>query len=56
MALDQRRQQIRDHLETFYGVLALDADRRNRANNDLLRLWTPIIPGPAPRNSCADFP
>src|SRR3954464_10388673 len=48
MALDQRRQQIETILESIpTGVLSLDADRRvSRANNALLRLFTPNYAGP----------
>src|SRR6266404_2483076 len=48
MALDQRRQQIETILESIpTGVLSLDADRRvTRANNALLRLFTPNYSGP----------
>jgi nitrogen fixation/metabolism regulation signal transduction histidine kinase len=48
MALDQRRQQIETILESIpTGVLSLDAERRvTRANNALLRLFTPNYSGP----------
>jgi two-component system, NtrC family, nitrogen regulation sensor histidine kinase NtrY len=48
MALDQRRQQMETILESIpTGVLSLDADRRvSRANDALLRLFTPNYSGP----------
>ena len=48
MALDQRRQQMETILESIpTGVLSLDAERRvSRANDALLRLFTPNYGGP----------
>jgi two-component system, NtrC family, nitrogen regulation sensor histidine kinase NtrY len=48
MALDQRRQQMETILESIpTGVLSLDAERRvSRANDALLRLFTPNYSGP----------
>ena len=57
MALDQRRQQIETILESIpTGVLSLDADRRvSRANNALLRLFTPNYAGPGSTQSVPQF-